>query len=106
MLECLNIFGNAGGSGNPFKREGERPAGGDGGEDEGAGGGGWRGRRGRGRRGSEDGEEGGRYGRRGGGQQEDGKTTSLRVSYVGQGEPLVMLCVVSTILAHLCLSHV
>ncbi|GAA5847550.1 hypothetical protein JCM9279_005290 [Rhodotorula babjevae] len=91
MLECLNIFGNAGGSGHPFKREGERPPGGDGGEDEGAGGGGWRGRRGRGRRGSEDGDQGGRYGRRGGTAQEDGKTTSLRVSYVGQGEPLVML---------------
>ncbi|KPV72745.1 uncharacterized protein RHOBADRAFT_55438 [Rhodotorula graminis WP1] len=92
VLECLNIFGNAGGSANPFKREGERPAGGDGGgDDEGAAGGGWRGRRGRGRRGSEDGEEGGRYGRRGGAAQDDGKTTSLRVSYAGQGEPLVML---------------
>ncbi|TNY21469.1 Rad1/Rec1/Rad17 [Rhodotorula diobovata] len=90
VLECLNIFGNAGAGGgaNPFKREGGREGEG---EDEapGGSGGGWRG--GGRRRRSDEGEDGGRRGARKSAAQEEGKTTSLRVSYAGQGEPLVML---------------
>ncbi|BGP21082.1 checkpoint clamp complex protein Rad1 [Rhodosporidiobolus nylandii] len=77
MLECLNIFGNAGGSGssgNPFKRERESSV--DGGED---------GPGGRGRR------------RKQGAAREEAEEpigkerTSLRISYKASGEPLVML---------------
>ncbi|GJN94659.1 hypothetical protein Rhopal_007742-T1 [Rhodotorula paludigena] len=82
ILECLNIFGNAGGSSNPFKREG------DGEDEEGGGcGGRWRGGKRR-RMGSEEYEE-----PRGGGRlaHEEGKTTSLRLSFAGEGQPLVLL---------------
>ncbi|CEQ40850.1 SPOSA6832_02507 [Sporobolomyces salmonicolor] len=87
MLECLNIFGNAGtaGGGNGFQTDQ------DGGERHGGGEGGWKRRRGRG---SGDDEEGrGRAGGRGRDQggADEGKQTSLRLSYAGIGEPLVML---------------
>ncbi|BGP52426.1 checkpoint clamp complex protein Rad1 [Rhodotorula kratochvilovae] len=90
ILECLNIFGNAGGgagAGNPFKRDGGG-GGGDREEDEGAaGGGGWRGRRRR--MGSDDDEP--RFARRGAQAGDEGKMTSLRMSYAGHGDPLVLL---------------
>lgn len=65
MLECLNIFGNATGGGGGFK-------GGDGGA---------------GFRKKGDGVE--RERERSG--KDDGKMTSLRMSYAGPGEPLVLL---------------
>lgn len=83
MLECLNIFGNAGvTSANPFKRDGP--------DDDGPGGSRKR------RRGDGDDDDGG--GRRWGGRGEtsaDEKQTSLRLSYRGVGYPLVMLWVPS-----------
>jgi cell cycle checkpoint protein len=84
MLECLNIFGNAGGaSTSVFKREFD--------EDDEDGGNGWKGKR---RRMESEGVDGDRRGgQRGGAGTDDGKTTSLRLSYTGRGEPLVMLCV-------------
>lgn len=99
ILECLNIFGNAGAAAaNTFKKEGGYDSDG-GGDDAGGGGGGsrWRGKRKRqGAADDDDDEEGdGRYGKRGGRREtaEEGKTTSLRLSYAGHGEPLVMLYV-------------
>lgn len=96
ILECLNIFGNAGGSGMlPFKRE----ANGDDSDDADGGRGGganrWKGKRKR-QGGDEDDEVEGRRGRFPSRRAhtagaEDGKTTSLRISYAGHGEPLVML---------------
>lgn len=84
MIECLNIFGNAGGaSTSAFKREFDD-------EDE-DGGSGWKGKRRR--MDSEDVDEERRGGQRRGAGPDDGKTTSLRLSYAGRGEPLVMLCV-------------
>lgn len=84
MLECLNIFGNAGVSNsNPFKKDydddgGEtgrkRARGGDRDDDEDGGN-----RRGKNRR--ESGASGGN----------EEKQTSLRLSYKGVGEPLIML---------------
>ena len=64
VLECLNIFGNAtpAGGGKEWMGKGER--------------------------------EGGRGGRRGGEdieKKDDGKVTSMRMSYSGEGEPLVLL---------------
>lgn len=88
MLECLNIFGNAGvGSSNPFKRDydgdSEKRIRGRGGdeeeENEGRGGGGG------GRRWGRDKEKGA-----GGGEE---KQTSLKLSYKGLGEPVVLLYV-------------
>ncbi|GAA5935409.1 Rad17p [Sporobolomyces koalae] len=87
MLECLNIFGNAGvTSSNPFKKEFGSDEAGDGGD-----GGRRRGWRGDGA--DEDIEgRGGARGKRGsresGGEE---KQTSLRLSYAGIGEPLIML---------------
>ncbi|GAA5911344.1 hypothetical protein JCM5296_007331 [Sporobolomyces johnsonii] len=83
MLECLNIFGNAGtaSGANAFKKDH------DGGHGEGGDEGGWK-RRG-GRRSGEDDERRGRGGGRGG--ADEGKQTSLRLTYAGIGEPLVML---------------
>ncbi|GAA5898009.1 uncharacterized protein JCM6883_000891 [Sporobolomyces salmoneus] len=78
MLEVLNIFGNAGTQGtssNPFKRD-------HGGEDRDETGGGDRGRKRR-----RDEEEGTRGG--GGGGEE--KQTSLKLTYKGVGEPLIMM---------------
>ncbi|GAA6005884.1 hypothetical protein JCM11491_004049 [Sporobolomyces phaffii] len=84
MLECLNIFGNAGVvSTNPFKRDHE----GDNLEDGGR-------KRGRRDEGDEDEGRDGRRGKRGresGGLAAEEKQTSLRLSYKGIGEPLVML---------------
>ncbi|GAA5836231.1 hypothetical protein JCM5353_002650 [Sporobolomyces roseus] len=89
MLECLNIFGNAGvGSSNPFKRDydgdSEKRIRGRGGdeeeENEGRGGGGGGGG---GRRWGRDKEKGA-----GGGEE---KQTSLKLSYKGLGEPVVLL---------------
>jgi cell cycle checkpoint protein len=84
LLECLNIFGNSGGGG--------------------AGGGKWSKGGGRGdREGTSFDEEGEGYGargrkRQGGGAEEEEaavpkERTSLRISYKGLGEPLVMLFV-------------
>ncbi|BGP58653.1 checkpoint clamp complex protein Rad1 [Rhodotorula sphaerocarpa] len=96
ILECLNIFGNAGGSGMlPFKREAD---GDDSDAAEGGRGGGanrWKGKRKR-QGGDEDDEDEGRRGRFPSrrahtARAEDGRTTSLRMSYAGHGEPLVML---------------
>ncbi|GAA5861601.1 hypothetical protein JCM1840_005201 [Sporobolomyces johnsonii] len=83
MLECLNIFGNAGtaSGANAFKKDY------DGGDGEGGDEGGWKRRRGR--RSGEDDEGRGRGGGRGG--ADEGKQTSLRLTYAGIGEPLVML---------------
>ncbi|EGU11767.1 Proteophosphoglycan ppg4 [Rhodotorula toruloides ATCC 204091] len=82
MIECLNIFGNAGGaSTSAFKREFDD-------EDE-DGGSGWKGKRRR--MDSEDVDDERRGGQRRGAGTDDGKTTSLRLSYAGRGEPLVML---------------
>ncbi|GAA6009870.1 hypothetical protein JCM10207_002140 [Rhodosporidiobolus poonsookiae] len=79
LLECLNIFGNAGssgaGAGNPFKREREGTGFGD----------------------DEAGSEfGGRRKRQGGGREEEDadagrEKTSLRLSYQALGEPVVLL---------------
>lgn len=99
MLECLNIFGNAGGGGNnPFKKEGTAGYDSDDGGDAGGGANRWRNKRRRQGAGEdEDGADEGRGrfggGRRGGKAQtaDEGKTTSLRLSYAGHGEPLVML---------------
>ena len=102
ILECLNIFGNAGAAAaNTFKKDGGYDSdggGGGGGDDAGGGGGGsrWRGKRKRQGAADDDDEEGdGRYGKRGGKREtaDEGKTTSLRLSYAGHGEPLVMLYV-------------
>ncbi|GAA5957389.1 hypothetical protein JCM8115_006975 [Rhodotorula mucilaginosa] len=99
ILECLNIFGNAGAAAsNTFKKEGGYDSDG-GGDDAGGGGGGgggsrWRGKRKRQGAADDDDEDGdGRYGKRGGKREtaDEGKTTSLRLSYAGHGEPLVML---------------
>jgi len=83
MLECLNIFGNAGtGSTNPFKRDSKGGAGGDEEEDDqgdprGGGGGG--------RRWGKDRDKGEK------GDKGEEKQTSLRLSYKGLGEPVVLL---------------
>lgn len=71
ILECLNIFGNAGSSG------GGKEWGGKGGEESG----------GRGRRRDEAELE----------SKDDGKVTSLRMTYAGDGEPLVLLWVADPI---------
>ncbi|GAA5970331.1 hypothetical protein JCM11641_001666 [Rhodosporidiobolus odoratus] len=74
LLECLNIFGNAGllgGAGNPFKRE-RREEGSD--EDESSG----RNRRRMGRDAAEV-------------EDHTKERTSLRISYKGMGEPLILL---------------
>ncbi|GAA5993436.1 hypothetical protein JCM10908_002189 [Rhodotorula pacifica] len=99
ILECLNIFGNAGAAASSsFKREGAGgyDSDGGGGGDDAGGGSRWRGKRKRqGADDDDDDEDGGygRYGRRGGKAQtaDEGKTTSLQLSYTGVGEPLVML---------------
>ncbi|GAA5876398.1 hypothetical protein JCM3774_005320 [Rhodotorula dairenensis] len=96
ILECLNIFGNAGAAtANAFKREGGGGYDSDGGgDDDGGGGFRWRGKRRRQGADGDDEDEGyGRYGRRSGKNEtaDEGKTTSLRLSYAGHGEPLVML---------------
>lgn len=99
ILECLNIFGNAGAAtANAFKRDGGGGYDSDGGVDDAGGGSGsrWRGKRRRQGADDDDDDEGyGRYGRKGGRNEtaDEGKTTSLRLSYAGHGEPLVMLYV-------------
>ena len=98
ILECLNIFGNAGAAAaNTFKKEGGYDSdGGGGGDDAGGGGGGgsrWRGKRRRQGAADDDEDGDGRYGKSSGRREtaDEGKTTSLRLSYAGHGEPLVML---------------
>ncbi|GAA5821102.1 hypothetical protein JCM3770_005518 [Rhodotorula araucariae] len=96
ILECLNIFGNAGagpGASNPFKRDGGgyRDDDDDGGGGGGGGGARWRGRRRR--MGSQDPDGEPRYARMGGAAaaHDESKTTSLRLTYAGHGDPLVLL---------------
>jgi len=84
MLECLNIFGNAGvASSNPFKKD-------YGNDDDHHGGGAGRKRR-RGDDTEDEGDGNWRGGRRQVDSRGDEKQTSLKLTYKGVGNPLVML---------------
>lgn len=77
MMECLNIFGNAGSNGSNSFSSSNASSGGRGGGEEGS--------SNRFRRNERDEELGGTA---------DGKVTSLRMSYSGYGTPLILLYVV------------